>query len=103
MGEFIDLSALLAESGVGEVLDELDRELVGLAPVKTRLREIASLLVVDKARAALGIEGAKRAGMRAFGFIGASHRVPADEKMLLQAGADQVFADMKQLPSLLHV
>jgi probable Rubsico expression protein CbbX len=59
MGEFIDLNALLAESGVGEVLDELDRELVGLAPVKTRLREIASLLVVDKARAALGIEGAK--------------------------------------------
>jgi len=59
MGEFIDLNALLAESGVGEVLDELDRELVGLAPVKTRLREIASLLVVDKARAALGVEGAK--------------------------------------------
>jgi probable Rubsico expression protein CbbX len=59
MGESIDLNALLAESGVGEVLDELDRELVGLAPVKTRLREIASLLVVDKARAALGIEGAK--------------------------------------------
>jgi probable Rubsico expression protein CbbX len=61
MGEFIDLNALLAESGVGEVLDELDRELVGLAPVKTRLREIASLLVVDKARAALGVEGAKPA------------------------------------------
>jgi probable Rubsico expression protein CbbX len=59
MGGSIDLRALLAESGVGEVLDELDRELVGLAPVKTRLREIASLLVVDKARAALGVEGAK--------------------------------------------
>jgi len=55
----IDLKALLAESGVGEVLDELDRELVGLVPVKTRLREIASLLVVDKARASLGVEGAK--------------------------------------------
>ena len=59
MGGSIDLRALLAESGVGEVLDELDRELVGLAPVKMRLREIASLLVVDKARAALGVEGAK--------------------------------------------
>jgi probable Rubsico expression protein CbbX len=59
MSESIDLKALLAESGVGEVLDELDRELVGLAPVKTRIREIASLLVVDKARAALGVEGAK--------------------------------------------
>jgi probable Rubsico expression protein CbbX len=61
MIESVDLKALLAESGVGEVLDELDRELVGLAPVKTRLREIASLLVVDKARAALGVEGAKPA------------------------------------------
>jgi len=59
MGESIDLKALLAESGVGEVLEELDRELVGLVPVKTRIREIASLLVVEKARAALGVEGAK--------------------------------------------
>src|SRR5512146_1789511 len=59
MSGSIDLKALLAESGVGEVLDELDRELVGLAPVKTRIREIASLLVVDRARAALGVEGAK--------------------------------------------
>jgi probable Rubsico expression protein CbbX len=59
MAESIDLKALLAESGVGAVLDELDRDLVGLAPVKTRLREIASLLVVDKARAALGVEGSK--------------------------------------------
>jgi probable Rubsico expression protein CbbX len=55
----IDLNALLAESGVTEVLDELDEELVGLVPVKTRIREIAALLVVDKARAALGVEGEK--------------------------------------------
>ena len=59
MSDSIDLKALLAESGVAEVLDELDRELVGLKPVKMRIREIASLLVVDKARAALGVEGAK--------------------------------------------
>jgi probable Rubsico expression protein CbbX len=59
MSESIDLHALLVETGVGEVLDELDRELVGLVPVKTRIREIASLLVVDKARAALGFAGAK--------------------------------------------
>jgi probable Rubsico expression protein CbbX len=59
MSESIDLQALLVETGVGEVLDELDRELVGLVPVKTRIREIASLLVVDRARAALGVEGAK--------------------------------------------
>jgi probable Rubsico expression protein CbbX len=59
MSESVDLQALLVETGVSEVLDELDRELVGLVPVKTRIREIASLLVVDKARAALGVEGAK--------------------------------------------
>ena len=39
----IDLHALCAGAGV-RVLDELDRELVGLAPVKTRIREIAALL-----------------------------------------------------------
>lgn len=49
----------------------------------------------------LGVEGAKRAGMRAFGYIGASHRVPADEKLLRDAGADLVFNDMAQLPRLL--
>ena len=49
----------------------------------------------------LGIEGAKRAGMRALGYIGGSHRVPADEKILRDAGADLVFADMAQLPRLL--
>ncbi len=51
----VDLNALLRDSQVGEVLDELDRELVGLTPVKTRIREIASLLVVEKAREALGV------------------------------------------------
>jgi probable Rubsico expression protein CbbX len=57
--QMIDLNHLLEETGVSEVLDELDRELVGLVPVKTRIREIASLLVVDKARAALGVEVTK--------------------------------------------
>ena len=55
MSDTIDLKALLEESKVAEVLDELDRDLVGLKPVKTRIREIASLLVVEKARAALGV------------------------------------------------
>ena len=58
MNETVDLSAMLEESQVGSVLDELDRELIGLKPVKTRIREIASLLVVEKARAALGVPGA---------------------------------------------
>ncbi len=59
MSETIDLQAELRDSGVAAVLDELDRDLVGLVPVKTRIREIASLLVVDRARAALGVDGSK--------------------------------------------
>jgi len=59
MSATFDLQAELRDSGVTEVLDELDRDLVGLVPVKTRIREIASLLVVDRARAALGVEGVK--------------------------------------------
>jgi probable Rubsico expression protein CbbX len=46
----IDLRAIWNESGVQAVLDALDAELVGLAPVKKRIREIASLLVVDRVR-----------------------------------------------------
>jgi probable Rubsico expression protein CbbX len=51
----VDLARVYAESGVGEVLDQLDRELVGLRPVKRRIREIAALLLVDKLRRELGL------------------------------------------------
>jgi probable Rubsico expression protein CbbX len=50
-----DLHREYEESGTGAVLDELDRELVGLAPVKTRIREIAALLLVERARSRLGL------------------------------------------------
>jgi probable Rubsico expression protein CbbX len=53
--EVRDLAALYAESGIGEVFDKLDRELVGLKPIKSRIREIAALLLVDKARKAVGL------------------------------------------------
>jgi probable Rubsico expression protein CbbX len=53
--ERIDLRALLASSQVTEVLDELDRELIGLRPLKARVRDIASLLLIDRARAELGL------------------------------------------------
>jgi probable Rubsico expression protein CbbX len=43
------------DAGAWEVLDRLDRELVGLQPVKTRVREIASLLVIDRLRRASGL------------------------------------------------
>ncbi len=46
----IDLRRDYIESGVGEILDELDRELTGLWPVKQRIREMAILLLVERAR-----------------------------------------------------
>ena len=52
----LDLDTLYRESGVGETLDALDRELVGLKPVKTRVREIAALLLVDRLRRTMGLE-----------------------------------------------
>ena len=52
----VDLKALLREARVEDVLDQLDRELVGLAPVKARIREIAAFLVVSRARKQLGLE-----------------------------------------------
>ena len=51
----IDLSAAYGASNVQELLDELDRELIGLRPVKTRIREIASLLLVARVREQLGV------------------------------------------------
>jgi probable Rubsico expression protein CbbX len=51
----VDLRAEFEESGVRAVLDELDRELIGLKPVKTRIRETAALLLVDRARRRLGL------------------------------------------------
>jgi probable Rubsico expression protein CbbX len=51
----VDLAAILAQSHAQEVLDRLDRELIGLKPVKTRIREIAALLVVERARGQLGL------------------------------------------------
>ncbi len=45
---------LLASSGITALLAQLDRELVGLAPVKARIRDIAALLLVDKLRAERG-------------------------------------------------
>ena len=47
---------VLQESNVEAVLDELERDLVGLAPVKQRIRDIAALLVIDKLRLNLGLQ-----------------------------------------------
>ncbi|MDZ4144738.1 MAG: CbbX protein [Burkholderiales bacterium] len=49
------VAEVLAHSQVEAVLNELDHDLVGLAPVKTRVRDIAALLVIDKLRLNLGL------------------------------------------------
>ena len=59
MADKIDIQALLSDSHINEVLDKLDQDLVGLVPVKQRIREIAAYLLITKARLQLGIEAAK--------------------------------------------
>ena len=48
-------AAVQPDAGVFDAVDQLDGELVGLAPVKTRVREIAALLVVDRLRRQVGL------------------------------------------------
>ena len=51
----VNLKEDFESSGVAEILSELDNSLIGLEPVKTRIKETASLLLVDKAREKLGL------------------------------------------------
>ncbi|MCP9915525.1 CbbX protein [Cyanobium sp. ATX 6F1] len=51
----VNLKAAYEGSQVHEVLEQLDKELIGLRPVKTRIREIAALLVVERARKQVGL------------------------------------------------
>src|SRR6187399_1659529 len=53
--EQVDLRREFNEVGIGDVLDQLDRELIGLKPVKTRIREIASLLLIERIRKRMGL------------------------------------------------
>jgi probable Rubsico expression protein CbbX len=52
----IDLEEFYQRSNIGDVIDSLDRNLVGLVPVKTRIREIAALLLVESARRSMGLQ-----------------------------------------------
>ena len=54
--ESVNLDEEFRRSDVQSVLDQLDRELVGLQSIKTRIREVAALLLVDKARRRMGLE-----------------------------------------------
>ena len=51
----LDVGQAFKDSNIQEVLDELDRELVGLQSVKTRIREIAAFLLVDRLRREVGL------------------------------------------------
>jgi probable Rubsico expression protein CbbX len=48
--------SMFASSGVQALLEQLDAELVGLAPVKGRIRDIAALLLIDRLRAQQGLQ-----------------------------------------------
>jgi len=52
----VDVAAEREATDVDRILDRLDTELVGLVPVKTRIREIASLLLVDRLRRKFGLD-----------------------------------------------
>ena len=51
----INLQEEYAKTEIAKLLNLLDEELVGLAPVKSRIREISALLLIDKLRKNLGI------------------------------------------------
>jgi len=51
----VDLKAEYEASGVASILDELENELIGLQPVKQRIREVAALLIVERARKQMGL------------------------------------------------
>ena len=50
-----DIAAVVRDANIESVLDELDRDLVALRPVKTRIREISALLVIDQLRRRAGL------------------------------------------------
>jgi probable Rubsico expression protein CbbX len=50
------VAEVLQQSQADAVMEELERDLVGLAPVKARIRDIAALLVIDKLRMNLGLQ-----------------------------------------------
>jgi probable Rubsico expression protein CbbX len=55
----VDVQSEEASVHTKEVLDRLERELVGLVPVKSRIREIGDLLLVDRLRRRFGIESTR--------------------------------------------
>ena len=58
MNNSVNLQEEYAKTEIAKILNLLNEELVGLAPVKSRIREIAALLLIDKLRKNLGITSA---------------------------------------------
>jgi len=52
----VDLEGFYQRSNIGDVIEALDRDLIGLLPVKTRIREVAALLLVESARRSMGLQ-----------------------------------------------
>ena len=81
----MDLRAELRESQVEEVLDKLDAELIGLRAVKTRIRETAALLLVDRVRRRLELTSHTPTLHMSFtvtGWTGSSSPTPACARAL---------------------
>ena len=55
MSQLVNLQEEYEKRQIQEVLDQLDRDLIGLVPVKTRIKEIAALLLVHRLRKVLGL------------------------------------------------
>jgi hypothetical protein len=55
MTDAVNLRDELEAVGIEEILSQLDRELIGPKPVKTRIREIASLLLIERIRKRMGL------------------------------------------------
>nr|YP_010330401.1 putative rubisco expression protein [Rhodella violacea]UNJ18117.1 putative rubisco expression protein [Rhodella violacea] len=52
---FINLQEEYNKTQIQSILDQLNKDLIGLVPVKTRIREIAALLLIDRLRKQLGM------------------------------------------------
>nr|ARO91176.1 cfxQ protein homolog [Flintiella sanguinaria] len=55
MNTLVNLQSEYQKTQIQDILDQLDKDLIGLIPVKTRIREIAALLLVDRLRKSLGL------------------------------------------------
>jgi len=77
----VNLQEEYAKTEIAKILNILDEELVGLAPVKTRIREIAALLLIDKLRKNLGITAGSPGLHRSFTGSPGTGKTPVGLKM----------------------